>query len=364
MRNFTRYLLLIFTFFAIFLSNFSSITQFTSSQNLVKYTGAVEHLFTHCLVAYPEIAFSKSNYMRYDYDKDCLTPLEFKRILNSLHKNNYILVKINDVYEMKNGQGIKKPLYLPKGKKPLIFSFDDVNYDSKKLGRGMVDKIILDNNNRLATFTKDAKNQIAYDNECIVILEQFVKDHPDFSHNGAKGLICLTGYDGILGYRTSRTSLVREKETKEAKLVVQKLKQSGWEFACHSYGHYHMSTISEQGFLNDIAWWQQEVEKLIGKTKIYAYPYGEYEIANAQKQKTPKHQILEQAGFELFLGVGQKYFFGYAPFHVEKEDRVLFMDRRPIDGNNLRKNRTLYSAFFDTFAVYDHENRLLPFDSE
>jgi hypothetical protein len=265
---------------------------------------------------------------------------------------------------MKNGQGVKKELLLPKGKKPLIFSFDDVNYDTKKLGRGMVDKIILDNEGNLATFTQNAKNQVSYDNECILILENFIKKHPDFSFNNAKGLLCLTGYDGILGYRTYKTSENRETEIEKVKLVVQKLIQNGWEFASHSYGHYHMSSISEEGFLKDVARWKDEVESLVGKSAIYVYPYGEYEIANEQKQKTTKHLALEKAGFELYLGVGQKYFFGYAPFHIEKSDRVLFMDRYPIDGNNLRKNHKEYKKFFNSYEVYDHKNRIVPFYNE
>ena len=34
------------------------------------------------------------------------------------------------------------------------------------------------------------------------ILDEFVYEHPDFSLNGAKAIFSLTGYCGILGYRT------------------------------------------------------------------------------------------------------------------------------------------------------------------
>lgn len=291
------------------------------STNFIKYDGNIEHLFTHCLLAYPEIAFSSSNYMRKDYDKDCLTPLEFERVLTSLHRKNYILVKPSEVYEVKNNRAYKKTLYLPKGKKPLIFSFDDVNYDSRKLGRGMVDKLILDKAGNLATSTKTKTGveEISYNNEGVLILENFVKKHPDFSYHNAKGLLCLTGYDGILGYRTDLTSKNREEETKQVKPVIQKLKALGWEFACHSYGHYHMKRISDGLFQKEVYRWQQEVEPLIGKTEIYVYPYGEYEIAHDNEEKTEKHKLLEQAGFQLFCGVGKKYFYGYAPFHIDKK---------------------------------------------
>ena len=35
------------------------------------------------------------------------------------------------------------------------------------------------------------------------ILNKFVKEHPDFSLNGEKGVVALTGYEGVLGYRTN-----------------------------------------------------------------------------------------------------------------------------------------------------------------
>jgi len=364
MKKILRIFILLLLIYIVSSVNLTSSIQELFANNMVKYTGEIEHLFTHCIIAYPEIAFKNNNFMKNDYDKDCLTILEFENILKNLYEKEYILVKISEVYEVKDGKSVKKELMLPKGKKPLILSFDDVNYDSKKLGRGMVDKIILDENNNLATYTKNAKNTISYNNEHILILENFIKKYPNFSFNGAKGLLCVTGYDGILGYRTHLNSNNREEEITKVKPIIKKLKDNGWEFASHSYGHYHITKISNEGFYNEVKRWQNEVEPLIGKTNIYAYPYGEYEIANEKKEITYKHKLLEKAGFNMFLGVGKKYFFGYAPFNIKKEDRVLFMDRRPLDGNNLRKNHKEYKIFFNSYEVYDHKNRTVPFYNE
>ena len=35
------------------------------------------------------------------------------------------------------------------------------------------------------------------------IVDDFVREHPDFSYRGDKGTIALTGYNGVLGYRSS-----------------------------------------------------------------------------------------------------------------------------------------------------------------
>ena len=38
--------------------------------------------------------------------------------------------------------------------------------------------------------------------------------HPDFSLNGQKGVVALTGYNGVLGYRTNETDSKHYKERK------------------------------------------------------------------------------------------------------------------------------------------------------
>ena len=89
------------------------------ANDLVKYDGEIAHLFTHCLIAYPDLAFKQDNFMRNDYDKDCLTTSEFKGILAGLYQNDYVLVKASEVYDIKNDRAYKKTLLLPKGKKTI-----------------------------------------------------------------------------------------------------------------------------------------------------------------------------------------------------------------------------------------------------
>lgn len=351
------------TYFAIilaFLTNFFCI--FPNQKILLceegfYYTDNVEHLFTHCLIAYPNIAFNQNNHMAKHYMADCITANEFVEILHSLYNNNYVLVNINDCFKLDdNGLAVKNKIKVPIGKKPLIFSFDDVNYDSKKIGLGMVDKIILDKNNNFASSTIiNNKINISYDNEFIPILENFVNQNPDFSINNAKGVINLTGYDGILGYRTSHTNKVnRQEEIENAKRIVNQLKQNGWQFACHSYGHYHMSKISTEKFSQEIALWQNEVEPLIGKTRIYVYPYGEWQVFE-NGEICEKHKLLQDAGFKLFCGVGMRTYYSYLP--NSNHHKVLFMDRKCVDGNTLQSNNQELFSFFNPLLVLDKDRK-------
>lgn len=36
----------------------------------------------------------------------------------------------------------------------------------------------------------------------VPLLDSFVKKHPDFSYRGRKGILAMTYYNGVFGYRT------------------------------------------------------------------------------------------------------------------------------------------------------------------
>lgn len=337
-----------FCVFSTIFVNFCTTCKIEAEQNLVKYSGEVRHVFTHCLLADPALALSPTNPMSKDYARDCITKDEFKKILQHLHKNNHVLISPHALFEVKNSQVVRKTLYLPKGKKPLIFSFDDVNYDHKKMGKGMVDKLVLDKNGEIASQTmKNNKSTTSRDNEFVPILNSFIEQHPDFSHEGARGVLCLTGYDGILGYRTqAKNTKNRESEIEACKKVVNKLKEDGWEFACHSFGHYHMKKIDVHKFEQELKLWNEEVVPLIGKTDIYVYPYGEWEILDSAQKVSKKHQLLVDDGFKMFCGVGVQSFMTMFPKNADKSEQILFMDRCPLDGYTLKnKGKDLENLF-------------------
>ena len=313
---------------------------------LVAYTGVVEHWFTHALIAFPEITLETNTEY---YWKDCITPYEFKHFLQALYDYGFILIDPAICIENPSGDGKTfawvDQLMLPEGKKPLIMSFDDVVYDSRKMHCGMVDKIIVDENGELASYTKHLNGEevISYDNEFIPIIEQFCKEHPDFSHNGAKGVIALTGFAGVLGYRTNRQSENRESEIEEAKKVVAVLKEHGWTFASHSYSHTNFANASLEKVQDDTQKWQNEVQNVVGETPVFVYPFGA-RIPN----EDPRIEVLKNAGFKLFCGVGSKNAINW-----EMKDGTLLMDRRTMDGTALNEYQEIYKPFLDVTAARD-----------
>jgi hypothetical protein len=135
-------------------------------------------------------------------------------------------------------------------------------------------------------------------------VDAFVKDHPDFSFNGAKGIIAVTGFEGVLGYRTNLKDKRGDSERKEVVPVVEALKKTGWTFASHSYSHNQVflrKTITKDFLDNDILRWKKEVEPVVGQTNIFIGPFGQVFSENDPRRK----QLLD-AGFTVLYGVGRK----------------------------------------------------------
>jgi hypothetical protein len=331
--------------------NETNTTPETPAIKLVEYAGPIRHIFFHSLIAFPEINFSKA--IGGSFDTDCITVSEFKRTLEELYKNNYILIDIHSTYEVVKEDGREavknKKLFIPEGKKPLVMSVDDMVYDPKKMGQGMVDKIILDEAGNFATYTKHryGNEVISHDNEIIPILEQFVKEHPDFSFNGAKATLAVTGWVGILGYRIDRKSTNRQSEIDAVKPIIEKLKERGWNFASHGYGHRDAAKVSNNLFADDTKKWRNEIEPVIGPTDIYVYPYGSKVSVNDTKYK-----LLLEYGFKMICGVGSiPYWNNYG--------HSVFMDRQSIDGYSLRKYHKYLLPLLDTTKVFDAEARTI-----
>ncbi len=320
-----------------------------STENIVPYTGTVEHIFFHPLIAYPERAFPKSG--RYTgQDLFMVTIPEFNEVIRQLYEQNYILIDINSLYEAQfDEQGgvigiTPRELMLPEGKKPVIISIDDINYYEYMIKDGQVFKLILNEENEVVTYSVDmeGKEVISKENEIVPILDTFVEEHPDFSMNNAKGTLAVTGYEGVLGYRINDwPKLVDnyEEELAGVKKVIARLKETGWNFASHSQGHRHTAAIAYDLLKEDTDRWEQIVRPVVGDTSVYIYPFGErVEIDD------PKFAYLQKNGFAFFCGVGIK------PYMKWYDTSALQM-RRNIDGISL--NGKGLSDMFDVSKILD-----------
>ena len=117
---------------------------------------------------------------------------EFVKILNQLYERNYILVDINDLFETyrDNDHTLvkKKDLYLPKGKKPLVLSIDDVSYYEYMKGDGFASRLVVDDQGKIATaVTTPDGSEVSYDGDVMPIVDAFVEKHRTFLISAPKG---------------------------------------------------------------------------------------------------------------------------------------------------------------------------------
>ena len=210
------------------------------------------------------------------------------------------------------------------------------------------------------------------DYDCVPILDAFVEAHPDFSYKGAKGTIALTGYNGILGYRTDYTYRDRvdldndqqawldahpdfnwDEECAQAKAVAECLKADGWKFASHTWGHIKVGpNASLEQIQTDTQKWKNYVEPLIGETDKIIFAHGE-DLAswNEDYASSPKFQYLKSQGFNVFCNVDSSQYF------VQIEDQFLRMGRRNLDGYRLWEavygGTDRLSDLIDASSVFD-----------
>ncbi len=319
-----------------------------------EYTSAtqINHIFFHSLVADDAKAFD-SDYTNAGYNMYMTTIYEFNKMMQKFYDDGYVLVSIHDVAkQVKADDGTTKfvegEIYLPKGKKPLVLSQDDVNYYAYMDGDGFASRIVVGADGKPTCEMKmddGSMKQGAFD--MVPIVDAFVEEHPDFSYKGAKGILALTGYEGALGYRTNDPDSPSYEQDQEAvKKVAKALKEDGWEFASHSWGHKNHQKLSEQALEVDAKKWKDQVEPLIGPTDIYIFPFGVDIETTVGEYSSDKFKFLKSLGFDYYCGVFKEPW-----MHVKKT--YVRMTRRPLDGQAMLQFPERVEDLFNVADVLD-----------
>lgn len=290
--------------------NFIDIDKISSNDDMVIYTGEIEYIFFHPLILDSQNGFDiRKNNNRKLYNL-FITTDEFKKCLEKLYENDYMLVDIFDVYKEVYKEGKfkiqRQDLKIPKGKKPFILFVDDLSYNRYMLN-STSSKLVLDESDfKIKSLNvEDGKEVLSDDKEIIPILNKFIEEHEDFSLNNAKGVISLTGSEGVFGYNTGKYARRNEKNVEtlrrlskdifDAKKVADKLKEDGWKFACHTYDHINFKNVTTDYIKNDIENWFKYVSNIVGTTNIFVYPYD-----NSINEGDERFKYLNSNGFNIF----------------------------------------------------------------
>ncbi|NCB92907.1 MAG: polysaccharide deacetylase [Clostridia bacterium] len=344
----------------------------------------VTHVFYHSLVVDPAKGFAGEDSTSAGFKQWMTTVDEFNKITQAMYDNGYVLVDLHDLANETTGEDgavhfTTNQIMLPEGKKPFVLSLDDLSYYHSYDGRGIASKIVLDENGKpTCEYIQDDGTTVTGAYDCVPLLDQFLEEHPDGAYHGARGTIALTGYNGILGYRTDIAYKTRENLTEdqqlwldahpdfdwdaecaEAKKVAEAIIADGWKFASHTWGHMHIGDASLENIKADNEKWQSYVAPLVGGTDTIIFAHGQ-DLADWHDYAADneKFAYLKEQGFNYFCNVDSSQYF------LQIRDNYVRQGRRNLDGYRLwndvhgEKNRT--SDLFDASQILDPSRTDMP----
>ena len=327
----------------------------------------VTHVFYHTLIKDTSKAFDGDNKSG-DYDQVMTTIDEFNQITESMYEKGYVMVSIYDLAKVdENGNMTSGEILLPPGKVPFVLSEDDVCYYHYMDGDGFATKLIVDDDGKIRNeYVEDDGSVSVGDYDVVPLIDRFVEEHPDFSYRGAKGIVALTGYNGILGYRTDSSYETRpadldadkvqwlenhpdfdlNTERENATKVAQAMKDEGWLFASHTWGHLNVSNVSLERLQTDTQKFKENVDPLIGGTDIIIFAFGA-DLAGVEDYSGEKFEYFKNQGYNYYCNVDSSQYF------VQVRDNYFRMGRRNLDGYRMYYNPELLSDLFDAQSVFD-----------
>lgn len=351
-----------------------------SSMTAYEDPSDVLNLSFQLMIADPNRAFNDRTYGS-AYNRNFITCDEFSQILEQLYANGYMLVSLSDFTRTTtDSEGLTiyspKTLYLPEGKKPLVLTQTGVNYNTYMVdgdgdgfadenGSGFASKLIVDENGNLVNEMVDKDgNTVTGAFDLVPILENFIAEHPDFSYNGARAILAVTGYDGLFGYRTNASAKNRlgeeayNNEIAGATTIVNALRQAGYDFACYSYGNSNIGNISYNDvsaneIQSDLSYWNNEVVPILGNTDILVF--SRKDIGDNNSYSGEKFNILYSNGFRYYIG-----FCSSNSLWATVSNDYVRQGRIMVSGSVMKYHADWFEGMFDASAILDSSREDIP----
>ena len=326
-----------------------------------EYKGKIPVLCIRNLICDTDTAFKRP---QSGSDNDYyITVNEFSAILEELYANDYILVDPLTYAGMENETYmVERPLTIPVGKKPVIIMIDNLTYGLATVGDGVCNKLTLNDKGEILSeyTTADGEVRSGREYEAIGILDAFVSRHPDFSFDGVKGTIAVSGFESVFGYVVSRNQAdYRQKASESMGLdpvsytddeissncktvsnIAAALKDNGWQFASNTYAFFNSAKNEKiDSIKKDTKLWLDEIGVLLGEVHMISYPNGNYIPGSDERA-----EYLKSKGFRVYFGTGTEPYttYGY---------NYLYYDRIMVSSWTLSKYN--FKAFFDKSKIMD-----------
>lgn len=342
----------------------------------------VPHIFYHSLINDTSSAFNVSvlGQKAVDGMNAWMTTVEeFDKITQQMYDNGYVFVRLRDlVVETtdENGNVHFEPnnnLLLPPDKKPVVLSVDDLSYYHSYEAASYPDKLVIDENGKVKChYVKPDGTEEVGDFDVVPRLNTFLEEHPDGAYKGARGLIALTGYNGVFGYRTDMDYKTKEhllddqakwleehpefnwdEDVAEAKKIAQALKDEGWEFASHTWGHLSVTNKTVDELRVDNEKWINTVENIVGPVDTIIFAHGN-DIGDwtGYSADNEKYQYFKSMGYNFYCNVDSS-----TPYWVQITDDYVRQGRIDLDGYQLYQASqgltTVLDGMFTASEVFD-----------
>lgn len=342
----------------------------------------VPHIFYHSLINDTDRAFNVSVLGQGQVDgmNAWMTTIEeFDKITQTMYDNGYVFVRLRDlVVETTDANGnvtftANTNLMLPPGKKAVVLSIDDLSYYHSYEAAGYPEKLVLDENGdvKCLYYTSDGEQHIG-DYDVVPRLNTFLEEHPDGAYKGARGLIAMTGYNGVFGYRTDadyeeQNNLMsdqrkwldehpdynRDTEIAEATKIADAIKESGWEFASHTWGHLSVTQKTLDELKVDNEKWVNNVQNIVGEVDTIIFAHGN-DIGSWEgySDDNELYQYFKSAGYNYYCNVDSSQ-----PYWVQITSDYVRQGRINLDGYMLYKSSrgetTVIDDMFLASQVFD-----------
>ena len=303
------------------------------------------------------------------YNKNFVSVEEFTRILNQLYASNYVLVDFDSFISSVpgvdgNNSFFSKSIYLPQGKKPVMITETMVNYfeymvdpdkdgtpDAK--GHGFANKLVLDDNGEIKASYVDANGQTLVGNyDLVPVLEAFIQEHPDFSYQGARAILAVTGTEGVFGYRTNTSYVARfgqsfyDNEVVEAKKIVEALREKGYTIASYTYSNQAYRGMNTLQIQAEVQNWTNQITPVIGEVDTMVFA----RASDIEAYSGTTFNVLYNSGIRFFLNSGS------SP-RVDVNTTFVRQTRLMVTGESMAWYSSQFSNYFDCNVVLDLANR-------
>lgn len=340
----------------------------TAKSSLVEYqdVSTLPNLSFHILINDLGRALQDAQYGG-KYNQNFVSTTEFSNILEDLYENGYVLVDFDSftaINSADTGIVLSKSIYLPEGKKPFMLTETLVNYfaymtDSDQDGTadsggaGFASRLVVDSNGDIKAEYVDSSGATLVGNyDLVPILEDFIEEHPDFSYQGARATLAVTGYEGIFGYRinseytATRGQTYTDEQVAGAKEIVQALKDKGYTLACNTYANIAYGSINANQIQQDLQKWTQQITPVIGEVNTFVFA----QTSDLTSYTENAFQVMYTSGFRYFVSNGS------SP-STEVRSNYVRQQRLMVTGSTMAYNQSWFTGMFDCAAILDVNTR-------